>query len=62
MQTLRCDILILGAGPAGLSAALARSKVTDKQVIIPVMNPLLAVKSGAMVHKVSFLHWPAITD
>ena len=39
MQTLQCDILILGAGPAGLSAALAAAKC-DKQVIILDDNPL----------------------
>ncbi len=38
MYTLRCDILILGAGPAGMAAALAAA-ACDKQVIILDDNP-----------------------
>ncbi len=38
MNTLRCDILILGAGPAGMAAALSAA-ACDKQVIILDDNP-----------------------
>lgn len=38
MQTLRCDILILGSGPAGLAAALAAASC-GKQVVILDDNP-----------------------
>ena len=38
MQTLRCDILILGCGPAGLAAALAAASC-GKQVVILDDNP-----------------------
>jgi NADPH-dependent 2,4-dienoyl-CoA reductase/sulfur reductase-like enzyme len=38
MQTLRCDILILGAGPAGMAAALAAA-ACGKQVVILDDNP-----------------------
>ncbi|WP_434636759.1 FAD-dependent oxidoreductase [Klebsiella sp. I138] len=38
MQTLRCDILIIGSGPAGLAAALAAASC-GKQVIILDDNP-----------------------
>ena len=37
MNTLRCDILILGAGPAGMAALSAAA--CDKQVIILDDNP-----------------------
>ncbi|VDZ69799.1 Putative oxidoreductase in 4-hydroxyproline catabolic gene cluster [Klebsiella aerogenes] len=38
MNTLRCDILILGAGPAGMAAALSAA-ACNKQVIILDDNP-----------------------
>ncbi len=38
MHTLRCDILILGAGPAGMAAALSAA-ACNKQVIILDDNP-----------------------
>ena len=38
MYTLRCDILILGAGPAGMAAALSAA-ACNKQVIILDDNP-----------------------
>lgn len=38
MRTLHCDILILGAGPAGLAAALAAAQ-SGKQVVILDDNP-----------------------
>ncbi len=38
MQTLRCDILILGCGPAGLAAALAAASC-GKEVVILDDNP-----------------------
>lgn len=50
MNTLRCDILILGAGPAGMAAALSAA-ACDKQVIILDDNPALADKSGVRVRR-----------
>ena len=38
MQTLRCEVLILGAGPAGLAAALAAASC-GRQTIVLDDNP-----------------------
>ncbi len=54
MQTLRCDILILGRGPAGLAAALAAASC-GKQVVILDDNPAPAGRSGARVRRCSSL-------
>ena len=46
MNTLRCDILILGAGPAGMAAALSAA-ACNKQVIILDDNPA----PGGQIHR-----------
>lgn len=46
MQSVDCEILILGAGPAGLSAALAAARC-GKSVIILMTTRAPAGKSGA---------------
>ncbi|SQC39497.1 pyridine nucleotide-disulfide oxidoreductase [Klebsiella pneumoniae] len=60
MNTLRCDILILGAGPAGMAAALSAA-ACDKQVIILDDNPPLADKSGVRVRRRRYRPWPGAT-
>ncbi len=60
MNTLRCDILILGAGPAGMAAALSAA-ACDKQVIILDDNPALAGKSGGPVRRRRSPPWPGAT-
>ena len=47
MNTLRSDILILGAGPAGMAAA--------------TITPPLADKSGARVRRQRCPPWPGAT-
>ncbi len=60
MYTLRCDILILGAGPAGMAAALAAA-ACDKQVIILDDNPAPEGKSGAPARRRRCPPWPGAT-
>ena len=60
MQTLRCDILILGCGPAGLAAALAAASC-GKQVVILDDIRAPAGRSGARVRWCSSLPWRAAT-
>ncbi len=59
MNTLRCDILILGAGPAGMAAALSAA-ACDKQVIILDDNPAPADKSGVRVRRRRYRPRPAL--
>lgn len=60
MNTLRCDILILGAGPAGMAAALSAA-ACDKQVIILDDNPAPGRQSGVRVRRRRYRPWPGAT-
>lgn len=57
MRTFDCEILVLGAGPAGLSAALAAARC-GKSVIVLTTTRVQAGKSGAMARRFHCLRAP----
>ncbi len=60
MNTLRCDILILGAGPAGMAAALSAA-ACDKQVIILDDNPAPGGQIWRAGRRRRYRPWPGAT-
>lgn len=57
MQTLRCDMLILGAGPAGMAAALAAA-ACHKQVIMLDDNPSPGGQIWRAGRRRRYPNWP----